>query len=90
MFPTSLLAPATTINVAPKTESVASIAYVLERHFIVQIVKYSYAAELAGTLGTLYVSCRVRRRCGKWPRSLKVMNEGVRPLFYCCHVERIN
>ena len=53
MFLTSLLAPATMINVAPKTESVASIAYVLELHFIAQTVRYSYAAELAGTLGTL-------------------------------------
>ena len=83
MSPTSLLAPATTINVAPKTESVASIAYVLELHFIAQTVKYSYAAELAGKLGTLYASCHLRRRCGEWSRSLTMMNEGVGPLFCC-------
>ena len=81
MFPTSLLAPATMINVAPKTESVASIAYVLELHFIAQTVKYSYAAELAGKLGTLCASCHLRRRCGEWSRSLTMMIEGVGPLF---------
>ncbi len=62
MSPTSLLAPATTINVAPKTESVASIAYRLELHFIAQTVKYSCAAEIVGSLGTLCASCQVRRR----------------------------
>ena len=81
--PTSLLAPATTINVAPKTESVASIAYALELHFTAVNVKYFYAAELAGTLGTLCASCQVRRRCGERPRSLTARTEGLRPLFYC-------
>ena len=85
MSPTSLLAPATTINVAPKTESVASIAYRLELHFIAQTVKCSYAVELAGTLGTLSPSCQQRRRCGERRKSLKAMNEGVRPLFHCSH-----
>ena len=86
MFPTSFLAPESKMDDKQRYESGANIAFVSELRFTAQTVKYFYAVELAGTLGTLYVSCRVRRRCGKWPRSLKVMNEGVRPLFYCYHV----
>ena len=86
MFPTSLLAPAIKMRDKLRSESAASIAYVLELHFTAQTVKYFYAVEVAGTLGTLSPSCQVRRRCGKRPRSLQVTNEGVRPLFNCSHV----
>ncbi len=83
MSPTSLLAPAIKMRDKLRSESVASIAYVLELHFIAQTVKYSYAAELAGKLGTLYASCHLRRRCGECSRSLTMVIEGVGPLFYC-------
>jgi len=83
MSPTSLLAPAIKMRDKLRSESVASIAYVLELHFIAQTVKYSYAAELAGKLGTLCASCHLLRRCGEWSRSLTMMIEGVGPLFCC-------
>ena len=81
MFPTSLLAPAIKMRDKLRSESAASIAYVLELHFTAQTVKYSCAAELAGKLGTLCASCHLRRRCGEWSRSLTMMVEGVGPLF---------
>ncbi len=86
MSPTSLLAPAIEMRDKLRLESGASIAYMLELHFIAQIVKYSCAVVLAGTLGTLYASCQVRRCCVERPQSLKTMIEGVGPLFACSYL----
>jgi hypothetical protein len=81
MSQTLLLALATQLTVAPKTESGASIAFRLEAHFIALYVKYSCAVVLVGTLGTHSPSFQVRRRHGVESIRLKMTIEGPGPLY---------